>query len=111
MSIFNKKDTEIKKFCLSEDAIKFIQKYVVNELSINKPIDEEKLDEIISLATDWELDMIDPNSKYGSDKQFDYPEKERNELADKFVGEITGKWDDDKLIPDFNDLNKRLGLE
>lgn len=110
MSIF-KKANKIKKFCLSDDAITFIQKYVINELSINNPINEEMLDEIISLATDWELDMIDQNSKYGSDKQYDYPEKERNELADKFVGEVTGKWDDNKLIPDFDDLNKRLGLE
>lgn len=51
-----------------------------------------------------------PLSRDGCDKTYDYHEREWNELADKFVGEITGQWDDDKLIPDFYDLNKRLGL-
>ena len=54
--------------------------------------------------------MIDPLSDDGCDKTYEYPERERNELADKFVGEITGQWDDEKLIPDFDDINKRLGL-
>ena len=111
MGIFKKKKKEIKRFYLSEDALNFIKKYVLDELKIDKFIDEEKLDEIIKLATIWELDMIDPNSKYGSDKQYDYPEKERNEMADKFVSEVTGKWNDDELVPDFDDLNKRLRLK
>lgn len=68
------------------------------------------LDGIIDLATQWEIDMIDPLSADGCDKNYDYPERERNELADKFVSEITGKWNDDVLVPDFDDLNKRLGL-
>lgn len=54
--------------------------------------------------------MIDPLSKDGCDKSYDYPERERNEMADKFVGEITGQWNEEKLVPDFEDLNKRLGL-
>ena len=104
------KQTTIKKFTLSDNAILFIKKYVFPQLQINAPLDENMLDEITELATQWEMNMIDPLSSDGCDKTYDYPERERNELADKFVGEITGQWDDDKLIPDFDDLNKRLGL-
>ena len=104
------KQTTIKKFTLSDNAILFIKKYVFPQLQINAPLDENILDKITELATQWEMDMIDPLSSDGCDKTYDYPERERNELADKFVGEITGQWDDDKLIPDFDDLNKRLGL-
>lgn len=101
---------QIKKFTLSDNAIIFIKQFALSELGMSLPLDAEKLDEIIELATRWEQDMIDPLSKDGCDKTYDYPEKRRNELADKFVGEITGQWDDDKLVPDFDDLNKRLGL-
>lgn len=109
---FSKKtrQTKIKKFTLSDTAILFIKKYVFPQLQINAPLDENMLDKITELATQWEIEMIDPLSSDGCDKTYDYPERERNELADKFVGEITGQWDDDKLIPDFDDLNKRLGL-
>ena len=101
---------EIKKFILSENAIIFIKKYAYPQLNTTTPIDENVLDRITELATQWELDMIDPLSEDGCDKTYEYPERERNELADKFVGEITGQWDDEKLVPDFTDLNKRLGL-
>lgn len=104
------KQKKIKKFCLSENAVIFIKKYVFSELKITSPIDTDILDEIIDLASQWELNMIDPLSVHGRDKTYDYPEKERDEMADKFVGEITGQWNDEKLIPDFEDLNKRLGL-
>ena len=111
---FNKKDRnkqqKPEKFCLSENAIGFIKKFALNELNITSPIDEETLDRIIELAGEWELDMIDPLSKDGCDKTYDYPERERNEMADKFIGEVTGQWDDEKLVPDFEDLNKKLGL-
>lgn len=103
------KQKKIKTFTLSNDAVLFIKKYAYPQLNTNALIDEELLDFITELATQWELDMIDPLSKDGQDKTFDYPEKERNELADKFVGEITGQWDEEST-PDFNDLNKRLGL-
>lgn len=79
-------------------------------MNIQTAIDSNKLDEIVDLSTKWETDMIDPLDKDGRDKLYDYPERERNELADKFVSEITGQWDDDKLIPDFDNLNKKLGL-
>lgn len=109
---FNKKieQVKIKKFSLSDNAILFIKKYAFPQLQIDAPLDENMLDKITELATQWEMDMIDPLSIDGCDKTYDYPERERNELADKFVGEITGQWDDEKLIPDFDDLNKRLGL-
>ena len=79
-------------------------------MDINSPIDADLLDKIVDLAVQWDLDMIDPLSEYGADKQYDYSEKARNEIACNFVSEITGKWNDDKLIPDFENLNKRLGL-
>ena len=107
---FKKKKKEIKKFYLSEEAIYFLKKFVVTQMNITSPIDAETLDNIVDLATQWELDMIDPLSENGSDKTYDHPEKERNKLADKFVGEVTGQWDDEKLVPDFDDLNTRLGL-
>ena len=106
----NKKPKEIKKFVLSDRAILFIRKFAQPELNITSPIDEDMLDEITDLAVHWEMDMIDPLSKEGGDKTYEYPEKERNEMADKFVTEITGQWDDEKLVPDFEDLNKKLGL-
>lgn len=95
---------------MSENAILFIKNYAYTYLNINSPIDEEMLDKITELATQWELDMIDPLSADGCDKTYDYPERKRNEMADAFVGEITGQWNDEKLVPDFDDLNSRLGL-
>lgn len=99
-----------KIFVLSDNAIMFIKKYIIGERKINKPIDENELDTIINIASQWEVDMIDPSSNDGFDKKGDYPEKERNELADAFISEITGQWDDIVAVPDLNDLNKRLGL-
>lgn len=101
---------EIKKFILSENAVTFIRTYVQRQIDITSPIDEDKLDEITDLAVLWEMDMIDPLDKEGGDKTYDYPERKRNEMADKFVSEVTGQWDDEKLVPDFEDLNRRLGL-
>ncbi len=109
MILRKRKVHPINKFTLSDNAIVFIKQFALSELGMSLPIDAEKLDEIIELATQWEEDMIDPLSKDGCDKTYDYPEKERNEMADKFVGEVTGQWNDDTLVPDFDDLNKRLG--
>lgn len=105
------KQQETEKFILSENAITFIRKFVFPELNIVSKINEDMLDNIINLATQWEMDMIDPLSVDGCDKNYSYPERERNELADKFVGEITGKWKDDILVPDLDDLNDRLNLQ
>ena len=101
----------LKKFKLSENAIAFIRRFAKPELNITSRIDDAVLDRIIELATQWEIDMIDPSSDDGVDKTYDYPERERNEMADKFVSEITGQWDDKTLIPDLDDLNARLHLD
>ena len=53
--------------------------------------------------------MIDPLSENGSDKTTNYPEKERNEAADRFITEITGQWSD-YTFPDLEYLNRKLGL-
>ena len=113
MLFFKKKSAkrlELKKFKLSEKAVTFIKKYIIPELNIVSPIGRNMLDVITDLASQWEMDMIDPLSKDGGDKNYDYSERERNEMADEFVSEITGQWDDDSLVPDLDDLNKRLGL-
>lgn len=107
--VYKKKGSEIQRFILSDNAIVFIKKYVLSALNIVSPINEETLDKIVDLATQWEIEMIDPTDLDGGDKEYDYPERERNTLADKFVGEITGQWDD-MLAPDFDDMNKRVGL-
>lgn len=104
------KKSELKKFKLSDKAIMFIKKYIMPEINIIAPIDSNMLDDILDLATKWEMDMIDSKSKDGCDKKYDYPERERNEMADEFVSEISGQWDDDCCVPDFEDLNKKLGL-
>lgn len=113
MFFINKKANSIKieTFKLSENAVLFIEQYAKPQLGITEPIDADGLYRIIELATEWEEDMIDPQSEDGCDKAYDYAERERNEAADNFVGEITGKWDDDKFVPDFDDLNERLGLK
>lgn len=101
---------QIQKFILSDNAIVFIKNHIMKEIHIDKPIDENELDKIINIASQWEVDMIDPLSNEGFDKEYDYPEKERNELADAFISEVTGQWNDLVSVPDFDDLNKRLGL-
>lgn len=100
-----KKEKEI--FKLSESAILFIKKYAMEELNITSPIDEDKLSEIYSLADEWEQFIIDEN---GRDKDYDYPEKEKAEMADKFVSELCGQWCSRLFEPDYVDLNQRLGL-
>ena len=37
------------------------------------------------------------------------PKKKRNELAGQFVGELSDQWSDENE-PDYDDLNRRLGL-
>ena len=101
---------QIKYFLLSEDAVCFIKNYAMLAMELRSPIDDAALSAIVDLATQWETDMIDPLSVNGSDKTADYPEKERNEAADRFVTEITGQWTD-FTAPDLEDLNCRLGFK
>lgn len=105
--MFSEKKTTFK---LSDDAINFIRIFGAKEIGLHTPINEQILDAIVELATQWEMDMMDPSDANGGDKTYDYPEKKRNEAADRFVTEITGQWDDGRSVPDFDDLNRRLGL-
>jgi len=100
-------DKIYKKFKLSETAVLFIQKYAIPELKIENIITEKIQDEIFNFATDCELNMIDEN---GCDKDYDYMEKERDILGDKYVSEVSGQWALN-LIIDLDDLNERLGLK
>ena len=94
-------------FKLSDEAIEFIRLYLLKKLNISTKIDMDILDDFVSIAFEWESEMVDEN---GKDKTYDYPNKERNEMADRFVSEVSGKLSTDLWIPDFDDLNKRLGL-
>lgn len=104
---FKKKNKDVSVFKLSDEAIKFIKIYLLKELNVTTKVDMDMLDEFVSIAFDWESLMVDKN---GHDKTYEYPNKERNELADRFVSEVSGKLSSDLWIPDFDDLNKRLGL-
>ena len=104
-----KRKKQAKSFSLSEDAVYFIKTYASEVINLDSPINEATLNDIINLAAQWEMDMIDPLSRDGRDKSSDYPEKKRNEAADRFVAEITGQWND-RTIPDLDNLNGRLGL-
>lgn len=104
---FRKKSKEVEIFKLSDEAIEFIKIYLLKECNVITKIDVDLLDEFVSIAFDWESLMVDEN---GNDKTYDYPNKERNEMADRFVSELSGKLSSDLWIPDLNDLNKRLGL-
>ena len=89
------------KIKLSEQAILFLKTYAIPELKITTKIDDDLLDEIISIASLWESEMVNDE---GYDRKDDYPEKERNEMADKFVTEASAQ------IVDLDDLNARLNL-
>ena len=104
---FRKKNKDMSVFKLSDEAIEFIRLYLLKKLNISTKIDMDILDDFVSIAFDWESEMVDEN---GKDKTYDYPNKERNEMADRFVSEVSGKLSTDLWIPDFDDLNKRLGL-
>lgn len=104
---FKRKNRKIKIFKLSDEAVAFIKTYLLEECNIVAKIDMDKLDEFLSIAFDWESLMVDEN---GKDKTYDYPNKERNEMADRFVSEVSGKLSTNLWVPDFEDLNKRLGL-
>ena len=105
---FNKKSKQLKKFKLSIDAIEFIKKYLLSECNVTSKIDENIIEDFLSISFDWETLTVD---EYGKDKNYDYPNKERNEMADRFVSEVSGKWTSGCWTIDFDDLNNKLGLE
>jgi hypothetical protein len=94
-------------FKLSDEAVFFIKQYLLEECDVKAKIDDDLLDEFVSIAFDWESSMVDEN---GNDKEYDYPDKERNEMADRFVSEVSGKLSSDLWVADLDDLNERLGL-
>jgi hypothetical protein len=98
----SKKSEKPEKLIFTADAILFIKKYAIPELSLTNPLDEDQFDEICTFADDCELDMIDEN---GEDKQYDYPEKERDILGDKFVTFMSHHADIDYYI-DYDELSK-----
>lgn len=102
-----KRNNKLKVFKLSDDAVNFIKTYLLNECDITTQINMDILDDFISIAFDWETAMVDEN---GYDRTEDYPYKERNKMADKFVSEVSGKLSSGLWIPDFDDLNRKLGL-
>lgn len=104
---FKKKNKGTNVFKLSDEAIKFIKTYLLKELNVTTKIDMDMLDDFVSIAFDWESETVDEN---GNDKTYDYPNKERNEMADRFVSEVSGKLSTGLWIPDFDDLNQKLGL-
>lgn len=87
---------------VSDEAIYFIKKYAIHALNLSLPLNEDSFCEVLAFADECELNMIDPLSKYGSDKDYDYPEKERDILGDKFVSETSA------YLIDLEDLNERL---
>lgn len=97
----------IKVFKLSDDAISFIRTYLIEECNVTTKIDMDIFDDFIAIAFDWETAMVDEN---GHDRTNNYQHKERNEMADKFVSEVSGKLSTGLCVPDFDDLNKKLGL-
>ena len=86
---------------------KFISQYALKELNINSKIDEKNIDEILIFAENCELNLIDEN---GNDKDYDYPEKERDILGDLYVSEVSGYYSKNIDI-DLDDLNKKLNLK
>lgn len=91
------------KVFLSETSINFIKNYLIEEMNITKPIDEEKLAEIEDVCNDYG-DLL-------ASKEIN-PEIVINEekclLADKVGSEIYSAIENS--IIDYNDLNKKLGL-
>lgn len=104
---FKKNDKNKKIFQLSDDAINFIKDYLLKECKVSERIDMDMFEEFIDMALDWETQMVDEN---GRDKIDDYPNKKRNEMADRFVSEVSAKLSSGLWLPDIDDLNKKLGL-
>lgn len=95
-----------KTFKLSDTSLSFVKKYALKELNINSKINQETIEKILNFAVNCELNMIDEN---GKDKDYQYPEKERDNLGDYFVSEVSGKQAKNIDI-DLEDLNERLNL-
>lgn len=102
-----KKEKTAKVLKLSDEAVLFIKEYLLKEKEVSVMIDCDLLDDFLNIAFDWESLTVDEN---GKEKDYDYPNRQRNEQADRFVSEVSGKWASGDWTVDFDDLNKRLGL-
>lgn len=101
------KKNNINIIKLSDESVVFIKEYLLPMFPNIQKVDDDSIDDFIGIAFDWESLMVDEN---GNDKIYDYDGKERNEMADRFVSEISGKWSSGLWTIDFEELNKRLNL-
>lgn len=104
MKVFNKEKNGKQIVCLSDKCVEFIKKYLITEMSITKPIDENTLSDIESVCFDYD-DMLaskelDPNLNI---------DEEKCKIACDLVGEIYSALEYNMV--DYDDLNKRLGLK
>lgn len=97
----DKTEQKATPYPLSEEAVEFIRTYILPIKHIDF-IDRDIFYDILDIAENWELDMIDEN---GVDKN-DNPFIERDTMGMNFVTEITGQDGE----PNLDDLNCRLGL-
>lgn len=90
------------KVKLSDSAIEYIAKYIVNQIKISMPLTDDTLDEIFDLAFDFETELATKELN----QNFEFNE-ERAKDSIKFVDEISSITLFDKEI-DLIDLELRL---
>lgn len=96
------KEKEI--ICLSDKCINYINKYLLQEMNITSPINEEMLSNIEDECNEYN-DLL-AGKELGSTIQID---KQRCLLAGEVAEEIYSAIEFNKI--DYNDLNKRLNLK
>lgn len=97
--------TNKKSAVLSEDAVQFFKKHIVNDMCIINSIDNIMLCKIEDKLYEYEDDNINED---GTEKSTDYLFFERNKKASEILAELYSIWNDGDV--DFDDLNRRLGL-
>lgn len=89
---------------VSDSTIEFIKKYLIKEMEITKPIDDDMLSEIVSYCDDYDQMLaqkkIEP-SLVIKDEQKCFE-------AGNLVSDISGIWANNDV--DLDDLNQRLDL-
>ncbi len=96
------KEKEI--ICLSDKCINYINKYLLQEMNITSPINEEMLSNIEDECNEYN-DLL-AGKELDSTIQID---KQRCLLAGEVAEEIYSAIEFNKI--DYNDLNKRLNLK
>lgn len=102
---FRKKEKEKKMVKLSDKTINFIKKYMINELSISSPINEDVLNDIYYRCTDYD----DKLAMREEGMALEPIEEEKCLMASDVEEELFIAIE--KNVVDFDDLNKRLGLK